>query len=376
MKSKLYFIRASYTPNDAPTNRFLSFVEGFSKLGVEIEVVFVLSDYKGSRIEKRWPYVTINYLWDSLDLKNRYLRQLSYSILSKRFVHKVKNGDVVVFFDSQRMMFPLLKKKGVKVYTERTEHPFAFRVRTIDMKKYVEQCKNLAGLFVISTALKDYFECQDVDKEKVHIINMTVDPQRFDGVFKQPQKQPYIAYCGTASNNKDGVDELIKSFAIVSNKYPDYRLMIIGKGLTKDDDSGNRELVERLYLSDKVIFTGIVPAQEMPQLLKNADILALDRPDNLQAQYGFPTKLGEYLLTENPVVVTSVGDIPIFLKDGVSALIAKPQNSKDFASKLIWAIEHPEEAQIIGKNGANVARRDFNCLTESKKMWDILKVDF
>lgn len=369
---KLFFLHTAYSPNNAPINRLLSFIEGFSKLGVDVEMVFVLSDGVGNRVSYQIPHIRFTYLWDRLDFKNRYLRQLGYNILVKRFVRGVKPGDTVVVFDTQRIIFSLLKKKGVRVFAEITEHPFAYKVRTINMKKYVNHCKELDGLFVISTALKLYFEKKDVKSDKIHIINMTVSPQRFNGLNKEQVESPYIAYCGTASNKKDGVNELIKAFAIVSAKHPEYKLFIIGKGLTKDDDSGNRQLIERLNLNDKVVLTGVVSAEQMPQLLKNATVLALDRPNNLQAKYGFPTKLGEYLLTENPVVVTSVGDIPLFLKDGESALISKPQNAKEFASKLIWAIEHPDEASAIGRRGADVARLQFSSFVESAKMYNIL----
>ena len=369
---KIFLVKTSYHPNDAPTNRFLSFIEGFSMMGVNVEVIFVLADEKGSRINKQWPHVHITYLWDKFDIRNRYLRQLSYTLLANRFVRSLQTGDVVILFDVQRMVFPLINRKGVRVYVERTEHPQAYHVRTVDMTKFVQKCKYLDGLFVISSSLKEYFVSNNVPADKVHIINMTVSPQRFQGLKKEDVENPYIAYCGTASNNKDGVDELIKAFALVSAKYSEFKLLIIGKGLTRDDDSGNRQLVDDLNLNDKVVFTGVVTAEQMPQLLKNATLLALDRPDNLQAQYGFPTKLGEYLLTENPVVVTSVGDIPLFLKDGENALVSEPQNAEKFAAKLIWAIEHPKEAVEIGKRGADVANRHFNAMIESKKMFNII----
>lgn len=350
----------------------MSFLTGFSHLGIDVEVVFVLSDEKDSRLNKEWPHIHITYLWDRLNIKNRYLRQLSYTFLTNIFVRSLRKGDKVVMFDQHRILFPLLKKNGVEVYVEKTEHPFAYPIRAVNMHKYVDKCKYLDGLFVISTALKTYFQEAGVPADKIHIINMTVDPQRFDGVEKQPVEQPYIAYCGTASNNKDGVDELIKAFALIAKKYPEYKLYIIGKGLTKDDDSGNLKLVETLGLQDKVVFTGVVSSEQMPQLLKNASILALDRPDNLQAQYGFPTKLGEYLLTENPVVVTKVGDMPLFLKDGENALLAEPQNAESFSSKLIWTIEHPAEAAVIGRKGAELAKKEFNALVEAKKMARVL----
>ena len=125
-------------------------------------------------------------------------------------------------------------------------------------------------------------------------------------------------------------------------------------------------------ISNKVVFTGVVSIQDMPQLLKDAEALVLDRPDSIQAQCGFPTKLGEYLLTENPVIVTKVGDIPKFLTDGVSALLAEERNPEDFASKIEWVLSHKEEAAEIGKRGALVALKNFNCEIETKKIIDFI----
>ena len=200
---------------------------------------------------------------------------------------------------------------------------------------------------------------------------MIVDPDRFMGVEKQ-SSAPYIAYCGTATNTKDGVDELIKAFAITVSQHPEYKLYIIGSTPSKKQHFGNLELAKSLGIESKVVFTGIVPSSEIPQMLKNASILALDRPNNLQAQYGFPTKLGEYLLTANPVVITSVGNIPLFLKDMESALIVEPQNPHAFSKKINWAIEHPKEAQIIGSNGKRIAEKFFNPIIETKKIIEIV----
>ena len=227
-------------------------------------------------------------------------------------------------------------------------------------------------MFVISTALKKYYVSLGVPEDKIEIVNMTVDPNRFLGIRRQPTEK-YIAYCGTASNNKDGVDELIKSFAIVHKSHPEVKLYIIGKTPDKADAFGNIKLIEELGIKENVIFTGIVSAAEMPQMLKNAIVLALDRPNSLQAQCGFPTKLGEYLLTQNPVVVTNVGDIPLFLKDGETALLSKERDPQEFSSKLIWALEHPSEAAEIGKSGCQVALREFNYLKETNKIVNAIK---
>ena len=66
--------------------------------------------------------------------------------------------------------------------------------------------------------------------------------------------------------------------------------------------------------------------------------------------------------------MTKVGDIPLFLKDGESALLAEERQPEEFASKLIWVLEHPSEAAEIGKRGAKVALSEFNYLNETKKI--------
>lgn len=362
----LYIVYNSYQPNTAPTNRLLSFLRGFSELGTQVEVVFLEPDSNYSKVTEHLPNIYFNYMWDRLRIKNRFIEKLAGFYWGWKFSKNLKAGDKVILLTAGRVFFNLINRKDVKLYHERTEHPDIYMIKGFDIKKYKARIKDLDGMFVISTALKGYFSSLGLVKEKIEIVNMTVDSNRFINLRKEPSEK-YIAYCGTAFNNKDGVDELIKSFAIVHKVHPEVKLYIIGKTPDPKDVSGNLKLMETLGLKDSIVFTGIVSAADMPQILKNATILTLDRPDSLQAQCGFPTKLGEYLLTENPVVVTKVGDIPLFLKDGETAILAEERNQEDFSSKLIWALEHPVESVKIGKAGAQVAMREFNYLTETKE---------
>lgn len=378
MNSKFYILRDVYLPGAAPINRMLSFLRGFEELGIDSEVVFFMPDKHGSKIDSSlYPHTTFTYLWGEGSSKNAYLKYIGGLINAINFRKKLNDGDAVLMLGN---VFPdiICTKKRVRIFQEFTEHPDVVSNFTAPFdshhKRMHKYSRCASGTFVISTALKKYFIENGVEPEKVHIVNMTVDSTRFQGLTKSNNIEKYIAYCGTASNNKDGVDELIKAFAIVHESHPEYKLNIIGDAPSKEDESGNARLVERLGLSNHVVFTGHVAPEMMPQILKDAEILALDRPDSLQAQNGFPTKLGEYLLTENPVVVTKVGDIPLFLEDGKSALLAEERNPKDFASKINWAIEHSVEASEIGKCGAEVAMKSFNYHVESEKIVNIMKI--
>lgn len=367
-----YIVCNVYKPNTAPTNRILGFVHGFSELGIDAEVVFLIPDSKRSKVERKYPHISFRYMWEKMPFSNRVLNKLAEKYYGCKFARKLMPDDVVFLTNFGNIFFKVINKKGVKVVHEKTEHPDVYSFKCFNLERYKREVRRVDGMFVISTALKKYYVSLGVPEDKSEIVNMTVDPNRFLGLRRQPTEK-YIAYCGTASNNKDGVDELIKSFAIVHKSHPEVKLYIIGKTPDKADAFGNIKLIEELGIKENVIFTGIVSAAEMPQMLKNAIVLALDRPNSLQAQCGFPTKLGEYLLTQNPVVVTNVGDIPLFLKDGETALLSKERDPQEFSSKLIWALEHPSEAAEIGKSGCQVALREFNYLKETNKIVNAIK---
>ena len=372
----IYFLARTYSPNAASDIRYRSFLSGF-KGETKISFVYFIPDADRSKFTSPYDNIDAIHLWENKCPSNKILRHLFFYYQLLKFVIGLKNDDVVVDLACCEMLPILFLKKGLKVYYEISEHPeislYSTKLFAPSVEKFCSQCKRLTDLFVISNALKDYFIEKGVDSERIHVINMTVDDSRFQSLCKNEGKDRYIAYCGTASNNKDGVDQLIRSFSIVSKQYTDVKLYIIGKTPNKNQAFSNGNLVKELNLEEKVIFTGAVPYTDVPQLLMDAEILALDRPDNKQAKYGFPTKLGEYLMTGNPVVITHVGDIPLFLTDNETALIAAPDNEISFAEKLIWALENPAEAKDIGIQGRQLAMKCFNGTIEGNKIMQIIK---
>lgn len=368
-----YIVNYTYNPNTAVSNRLLGYYAALDKLGITTTVVYLAPDEQ--RINISYKNINIIYIHNRFHHRNKILKYIQIQHNIKNFLKRLHKGDVVYTYGVNPITASLLKIKGIQVYAEKTEHVTinsGGRVTSLDQRNMIKVAKKLNGLFVISEPLRKSFIDFGVDSSKIKIINMTVNPDRFIGLTKRKVADRYIAYCGTVSNNKDGVDQLLKSFGIIAKKIPDIKLYIIGDTPLTEDKSNNLELIMSLGISDKVVFTGVVSIQDMPQLLKDAEALVLDRPDSIQAQCGFPTKLGEYLLTENPVIVTKVGDIPKFLTDGVSALLAEERNPEDFASKIEWVLSHKEEAAEIGKRGALVALKNFNCEIETKKIIDFI----
>lgn len=377
--AKFYFLNYAYNPDTAATNRTLAYLKGISEIGVKTDAIFFLTDKRKSKISRTFPNITIEYYWDKwYYINNKYLKHIFYIIFLLSFYLKVKSGDTVYMYNMADMLHILLKKKGVRVFVEKTEYPGIYplgsHIYRPSMQQYYKDCSNATGIITVSTALKSLFISKGVKADNIKIINMIVDENRFKAVKPLEYYKPYFGYCGTVSTYKDGVDDLLKAFALVHEKYPEIDLRIAGPFATEKDKDFLLNLVAQLNILDSVHFMGIIKSGVMPSFLAGATAVVLSRPDNIQAKHGFPGKLGEYLLSKSPTIVTAVGDIPLFVQDNINGFIVCPNDIKGFAMKMLWIIEHPAESKSIGEAGAELAHNKFNYFMESKKLIKFLNV--
>ena len=377
MNDKKLILISLYHPNTAISNRFLAFAKAYGELGVNVKVYFVELNKNYDKVKDEYANVEFIYQIPKLKTKNKYLRFL-ITILSMLYLFfKIEKNSNVILYSFSDFLWLFRIRKDLKLYHERTEHPDVVGRRKgilgmIMRKLYFNSCKKIDGLFVITPSLKEYF-INDIyaESDKIHVINMVVDSKRFASIEIQ-EKINSITYCGTISINKDGILTLIRSFNLISMVYNDIFLTIIGDFENFITKEKVYKLVDELSLIDKVIFLGGVSSKEMPELLKKSKILALSRPDNKQAKYGFATKLGEYLLSGVPSVITNVGDFQLYLKDKYDIIFAEPDNVNDFADKLFWVLDNYDEALKIAQNGRKTALDSFNYLIEANKVLDIV----
>lgn len=369
MADRIIFLNRRYCPGEAWTNRVLAYAKGFAEAGEEVVLYYIITDKQRTKPDINIPGVKVVNLWESDGIIVRRFKIVSFLKNLLRFPRLVKKGDKFFVYGGYeyQLRMALKVKEKAKVFCEITEHPQIFgqsksAQRANDRK--IKMLKQLDGLFVISKSLKQYYIEQGIPEERIHVINMFVDTNRFEGLCKTTDEK-YIAYCGAVSYDKDGANILIESFAKFYPQHRDYKLYIIGKSVEPSVIDQLKDLTRKLGVENNVVFTGVVEPQEMPQLLYNARILALARPDNLQAQNGFPTKLGEYLATGNPVVVTRVGEIPLFIKDMQNGFLADP-NSESFSEKLSWVADNYEEALSIGGKGRELAFSEFSYAKQSE----------
>ena len=365
----LYFLCRRYIAGEAWTNRILAYAKGFAENGLKVVVVYLISDKNRTTYDINIPGVEILNMWKRDGFFSKKSRLLSFFCNLTNFKNILTKEDIVFVYGGSPFLTKTALRATPNVFCEITEIPFYGKPMTLKRKfieiLWMKVLKQTKGLFVISNTLKSHFLSRGFKERHLKIVNMFVDASRFNGLVKDNSSK-YIGYCGVVSKHKDGVDDLIQAFSLFSKTHKDYTLKIAGRFESPQTKEELMGLSRQLGLEEKVIFMGPISPIDMPKFLTNASILALARPDSAQARNGFPTKLGEYLCTGNPIVVTSVGDIPLFIKDKVNGYLAKPDDPEDFSKVLIYVADHYESAKLVGEKGKMLTVNEFSNNKQSK----------
>ena len=153
-----------------------------------------------------------------------------------------------------------------------------------------------------------------------------------------PWKEGRILISMGREDSVKGFWHLLKSFALVHEKLPDTRLMIIGKG----EFEPYKELAEKLGVNEDVFFTGL-KKNPYPYLKKGTLYV-------LTSYYeGFPNAMVEAMSMGLPVIATDCKTGPReILEDRYGILIPNMEPEPDFDPLHITEEERDLAGQIIG----------------------------
>lgn len=386
-----------FTENGASANRFRGLAEGLCREGHSVTIGVVGGElHKGeaTTFNHNVERLKVDYLSHSNHyhplwgrLNTYFFDDMIHLPVASRGVRKLLKEQHydIVWLTNQASVLGIFSKvqKLIKgrtfielnefndIYKEEKEGNFLQRRKGArDNRVFLDTIGKIDLFAVMTKTLTEHYRQMAKPGAKFMPLPMTVDMGRFEGVTDDvPYVKPYIAFTGTMSNRKDGVDVLIKAFIRIAVKYPNLHLYLAG--FWHYDVPAQDKLIEESGVSNRIHRLGVLEREQIPPFVCNAHVLALSRPDSHQAQGGFPTKLGEYLATGNPVCVTKVGEIPDYLEDNVSAFMAEPGSVGSFADALDRAM--CEKATIVGTAGRKVAEENFNAAKQTKRLSDFLK---
>lgn len=378
----IFISNGVYPDYHAAAIRHTTIAQGMVENGHKV-IFFLLNPQRWKETEKDYKGIVFKILDSHLE-NNKILKKYNfYNALSKLEIkinelNSNERVDGIVVFSVQssiiKKVFKIGRKENIKVFHERTELPYVFGAKD-SLLEYIRYkfymtflIPRFDGLFVISDKLKSFFSPYNKNIKKITTV---VDTEFFNSTNESVYDFPYIGYCGTMSGDKDGIPILIQAFAKLASDYPAFKLVLVGNNST-DKIADTLSLIDKLNLKEQIVFTGIVDRNEMPQILGNARLLVLSKPDNEQNSGNFPIKIGEYLSTGVPVVVTHVGEIPHYIKDGESGFLAAPNSVDSFYTKMKEALSDYARAKTIGLSGRELAKKAFDYRKQANEMSDFI----
>ena len=397
-KKILIITSNSFPIGMAGTNRILSYCEGFINNGYKpLVICYKPTEYYKNvfNTDSLGIYNNIKFTYPggctvrSKSFLERRINDFLSGFLSIKllwFYFKKKEVSFVIFYGNcliiELLAIMISKLYKIKIYKEESEHPliyFQYKDNLINkVKKWFVVNKlysYYSGILVMTLSLRDFFLKKGISKNKILVVPQTIAMIKFnENIKKHPFviNYEYIAYVGSLSQKKDGVLTLLEIFNEVSKKYKDIHLIIAGDG-TLSEKELILSTIQSLNKIDRIHYIGRIPSNEIPAFLNKAKLVVSCRPKSIQSEYGFPTKLIEYLASGKPVVTTVTGEIEYYLEDKVNAFLVFDFNSQSFVNKIYGVLNDYDCALDISNNGHKLIEVMFNPNIQTKKIIEFNK---
>ncbi len=167
----------------------------------------------------------------------------------------------------------------------------------------------------------------------LRVLPLGVDPSRFTPTAGAtgPSRPLRVGYVGRLTAQK-GVDVLIRAVAA----RPDLRLEVVGAG---PEAGALAELIAHLGLTDRVVQRGFARQEELPEIYRGFDVLAvpsLPKPGLLEQ---FCRVAVEAMASGVPVVASNIGALPEVVGD--AGVLVPPGDPSALAAALGGLLDDP-----------------------------------
>jgi glycosyltransferase involved in cell wall biosynthesis len=176
------------------------------------------------------------------------------------------------------------------------------------------------------------------------------------------QRKMRAAYVGDLSTLR-GIREMIQAISLLPPHW-DVKLRLAGvfSPLNLEEEMKN------FSGWDRVEFLGLKPYKDVMKMLGEVRmglVLFHPVPNHIEAQ---PNKLFEYMSAGIPVIAS---DFPLWreiVNESGCGLLVNSLDPEKIAQAIQWLLEHPTEAETMGKRGQIAVRDRYNWESESKKL--------
>ncbi|GAB4015130.1 glycosyltransferase [Spirosoma koreense] len=227
-------------------------------------------------------------------------------------------------------------------------------------------CRHFYLIFTEHGYLKTYKHLR-----KPHAVIYNYPQLSFLEPFRRPYQpktdKPSFFYIGWLSFERS-FDVLVESLARLMKVYPQFSVHLFGQRTFTNKDL--EQLPAYSQVRQNLYFYGYTDQREAFSYTAQATAgLALlkpvgDYPDS------YTTKLFEYMALGLPVITSNFPLYQDVVERHNCGFCVSPTDAEQIAQALIYLIEHPTEAEAMGKRGRLAVETKYNWSTEAQKLLD------
>ena len=214
---------------------------------------------------------------------------------------------------------------------------------------------------VASRPLADMALALGVPEQRIFEAHVGGDLERFgpdiDGSIVRERHHidgPIVLYLGQL-HGAQYLELFLKAAALTNEQHPEATFMVVGGG----DRFGELfNLAESLQIGHKVVFTGAIDHEEIPQYIAAADVAVACFEDTAQTRCKSPLKVVEYLASGKAIVASRMGEVPRMIED--AGILVEPGNAVQLAEGIGTLLESPSLREELGIKARHRAEIEYN----------------
>jgi len=230
-------------------------------------------------------------------------------------------------------------------------------------------------VIVVSKKLKDFYVRWHIPARKIRVIPNGVDARKFHpGVSAKPVVSKYrlkgkviLGFVGSF-HYWHGVENLIEFITTTLSRYDNVAFLLVGHGPLK---KRMEELFEDERMAERVIFTGYVSHEEIPQYIAAMDVVLAPYP-KLDLFYYSPLKLFEYMAAGKAVVASRIGQIAEIITDRSNGMLVEPDHFEELRDRVFELIDKASLRKRIGARAREVILHKYTWSHAARNVSDIL----
>jgi teichuronic acid biosynthesis glycosyltransferase TuaC len=203
-------------------------------------------------------------------------------------------------------------------------------------KLILQAAEDCAAMITVSAALKDEIVGFGGSAQKITVLRNGVDLELFRSEDKSLARQKFCVTGFVLASVGNLIPTKGHLFAIESlQNLPDAQLLIAGRG---PQEGELKALAQRLGVTERVRFVGVLPQDELRWLYSAADALVL-----ASAREGWPNVLLESMACGTPVIASEVGGIPEIVASPAAGMLLPTRDAAGIAQAVAALRAHLPE---------------------------------